>query len=866
MTAPPTTPTIDSNLATTGAITVSTTSADAPTIVTQPAEVAIRAACRRIAPLWPLESFVAVNPYLGLTGRRFGEVAELLASTAGARATLPAAFYLDAVASGRITNDDLLFAVGAAESSPVANVAELLELARQSSDDDRAATSRVPTVAQVATIHTGRDWKRLSVDRISAWAAAYFDGGQAMWSPAAAAADDESPFTAWRFEAGIDRTPEVMGLREFRTTIRSLPQRAVDTSEFVLDELGVPDEVREMYLHALLLQVGGWAAHAARLVWESELDGKEDDSLVEFLAVLLSWELATLRSLGGTGVDQAWVDAIGLLEALGDQPEIRESLAVRLILQDAFDRSEQRKIIESFAAHQGTPAPARRPSAQAVFCIDVRSEVFRRHLETVGEDIDTIGFAGFFGFAIDYIPLAHEVGEVQCPALLTPAFTVAETVSDPARHAEAVEGRRLRHHTHRAWKSFKMGAISCFSFVGPVGLAYLPKMFANAYGVSAPGKRPEDEGLSTWAVDHKGPTLEPLDGPGTGIALEARIQSAEGVLRAMSLTSGFGRLVLIAGHGATTANNPYGTGLDCGACGGHAGEANARVAAAVLNDSAVRAALAPKGIEIPADTWFVAGQHNTTTDEIDIFDRSLVPAGHAEDLRGLERRLAEAGALTRAERARRMGIAPGTKLDQRVIARSKDWAEVRPEWGLAGCSSFVVAPRHRSAGIDQAGRSFLHSYDWRADDGFGVLELVMTAPVVVGSWISLQYYASTVENRLFGSGNKTLHNVVGRLGVLEGNAGDLRVGLPWQSVHDGERYQHEPLRLNVVIEAPIDAMNNILAKHDGVRDLVDNGWMHLLAMGDVGTVTHRYTGALKWEAVAATQVGSATSARRSASR
>jgi uncharacterized protein YbcC (UPF0753/DUF2309 family) len=102
---------------------------------------------------------------------------------------------------------------------------------------------------------------------------------------------------------------------------------------------------------------------------------------------------------------------------------------------------------------------------------------------------------------------------------------------------------------------------------------------------------------------------------------------------------------------------------------------------------------------------------------------------------------------------------------------------------------------------------------------------------------------------VFGAGNKTLHNVVGRVGVYEGNAGDLRVGLPWQSVHDGERYQHEPLRLSVVIEAPIEAMNAVLEKHASVRDLCDNGWVQLLAMDDTGRVSHRYTGGLEWERV-----------------
>ncbi|MBS0244795.1 MAG: DUF2309 family protein, partial [Proteobacteria bacterium] len=33
----------------------------------------IRSACRRIAPLWPLKHFVAVNPFLGFTQEPFAE-------------------------------------------------------------------------------------------------------------------------------------------------------------------------------------------------------------------------------------------------------------------------------------------------------------------------------------------------------------------------------------------------------------------------------------------------------------------------------------------------------------------------------------------------------------------------------------------------------------------------------------------------------------------------------------------------------------------------------------------------------------------------------------------------------------------------
>jgi len=165
---------------------------------------------------------------------------------------------------------------------------------------------------------------------------------------------------------------------------------------------------------------------------------------------------------------------------------------------------------------------------------------------------------------------------------------------------------------------------------------------------------------------------------------------------------------------------------------------------------------------------------------------------------------------------------------------------VRPEWGLAGNAAFIAAPRSRTRGRDFGGRAFLHSYEWREDTGFKVLELIMTAPMVVASWINLQYLGSTTDNRAFGCGDKTLHNVCGQHGVLEGNAGDLRVGLPWQSLHDGRKLMHEPQRLNVVIEAPRAAVADVIAKHAMVRDLVQNGWLHLWLIDSLSGAVQRY--------------------------
>jgi len=331
------------------------------------------------------------------------------------------------------------------------------------------------------------------------------------------------------------------------------------------------------------------------------------------------------------------------------------------------------------------------------------------------------------------------------------------------------------------------------------------------------------------------------------------------VLRAMSLTKNFARLVILAGHGASVVmNNPHASALQCGACGGYSGEVNARLLAGLLNDKDVRQQLAGRGIVIPEDTLFLGALHDTTTDALTIYAQDHDTTSHSADLREAAAWFAAAGSLTRAERAPRL---PRATSERHIHLRGRDWSEVRPEWALAGCQAFIAAPRQRTAGRNLQGRAFLHDYDWTQDRGFGVLELIMTAPVVVASWISLQYYGSTVAPEIFGGGNKLLHNVTGGIGVVEGNGGVLRTGLPWQSVHDGERYAHEPLRLTVCIEAPQEAMTDILRRHAGVRALFDNRWLHLFALDDAGRMSHRYAGDLAWTALAPATTSSTYSNR-----
>ena len=78
--------------------------------------------------------------------------------------------------------------------------------------------------------------------------------------------------------------------------------------------------------------------------------------------------------------------------------------------------------------------------------------------------------------------------------------------------------------------------------------------------------------------------------------------------------------MLLIGHGSQTFNNPYAAGLDCGACGSQTGEVNARVLAQLLKDREIRDALSKDGIDIPIDTRFLPRLHNTTTDNIILYD------------------------------------------------------------------------------------------------------------------------------------------------------------------------------------------------------------------------------------------------------
>jgi uncharacterized protein YbcC (UPF0753/DUF2309 family) len=767
---------------------------------------AVDGAVRAIPPAFPLEATVAVNPFVGQSHEDLATAATRINRVAGVALTQPRAGDAAQIREGKSARDDLAAALIA---SPSALKPADLALLKAKAQTDSPLPKALPTMADLVADATDTDWQSIILKTTGLWAAGHFDQGQALWAPA----PGQSAYAAWQAWASRDLTPEIAGLTGFCAHVAGAPDTPERAVMRAADALKITDEAAPTLFHRLLIDLGGWSQHARWLLWQAELNGGTDQTLAELLAIRLVWEEALLAH--APQVQDAWSTTVAA-HAAPVTPS--QDQVIDAILQDAAERAHQRHLASLLTGPSTTKG---RPAVQAAFCIDVRSEVFRRALESQSPDIETIGFAGFFGLPLSHNAHGSAVPEAHLPVLLNPAMT---STSQTTPDAETLV--RIKARGARAWGRFKQAAVSSFAFVEAAGPFYSAKLVKDALALG----------------DH---TAEQAPAPRFETELSAQDKASTGasVLKAMSMTKGHAPVILLLGHGAQVTNNPHESAYHCGACGGHTGEVSARLLASLLNDPETRAGLPDHGITLPQDTVFVAGLHDTTTDEITLYPDTATPS-HTHEIKQLRTWLKRAGKQARTERALRL---PGATT-QTVAARAHDWAEVRPEWGLAGCAAFVAAPRHATAGKDLAGRAFLHSYDWQDDEGFGTLELIMTAPVVVASWISLQYYGSSVAPDVFGGGNKLIHNVTGGIGVVQGNGGRLRAGLPWQAVHDGDALAHDPLRLSVMIEAPQNAITDVLTRHPAVRALFDNGWLHLLALKD-GQISARYRPGLIWSEV-----------------
>ena len=801
----------------------------------------------------------------------------------------------------------------------------------QMSEDLHSQTSASISLSPQRTISDWVDGLTESglVDQINhqliKWVAAFLDEGLASWEMPGR---EEGFYQTWRNLAQKDFSGKLLGIKDFAQKVQGLPASPEEAIHSSLLQLEIPQEQWEDYLSRQLSLLPGWTRYirwlgehptyhaqqkhpidttqylAVRLFYEVELTNIKcqqewgiDGTVSDLTAYLNDQEYHQQIGHGGQSGDpikqmkcqHAW-RLFHLAQFLELSPREVHDLSLtdaQMLLQwldhfpadqhgrvwiEAYEDSFREKLLRSISAHRGSvPELETRPHAQLVFCIDVRSESFRRHIEAQGS-YETLGFAGFFGIPISHQAFDSDQRADLCPVLLTPNHAVAETPRPEEgvaleKYSSGTRWSQLGHHFFHDLKHHPIGSmmvidvLGFFFSLGLVGKTLFQKTFRAMTSIMQScltHRVPTQISISTPSDPQNRRIGEVSaegipDGLARGFSLSERATFIENSLRTMGLTKNFARLVCLCGHGSETDNNPYYGALDCGACGGAPGDANARVFATMANEPEVRRILKENGLPIPDDTWFLPGKHNTTTDRVEFYDLEELPDSHKKDLQALNKDLEEAGAKQALERCHRIPSAPTEISPEQAFVhvdeRSCDWANSRPEWGLAGNGAFLIGRRKLSKGLDLGGRVFLHSYDPVDDPQGAILEKIMTAPLIVGEWINTGYYFSAVDPWTYGSGSKVLHNIVGGVGMMLGTQSDLQMGFPLQTVNNGDTHYHEPMRLLAIIEQVPSVISSIIQKHPILQQLFHNEWLNLVALDPNTLEYHRYNSNATWETV-----------------
>ncbi len=804
----------------------------------------IEEASKVIAPLWPLSAAVTVNPFWDLLPMGFGEAVFYAQSILEISGYPSREMLQEAYADGRITDADLEAAYGERAVAPVPP------------GHGHAGDTPVRTTVERHDLLYGTGMAAATDREVAKWCAAY----TANLLPLPPGRDF---YSFWRQVIVSDPASRRLLGKSGRKRLGALPRRAIDAVAQSLEKLGVSEEGVIPELSRQLARMPGWAGYAKwGSVWGGENPSAPAPLLTDYLAVRLAYDAELLgvffsgsspgqlpHQLSGktAAAKEAKHADTSRTDSLPSGLQKKISLLSKAEADEVWLRSYENhyrdsllSLLSAGGAKSDTP-----PAVQAVFCIDVRSERIRRHLEEAGP-YETFGFAGFFGLPISFRALGSEETISLCPVFAKPAALVTEK---PARDAyqsaiRQLAGSRALEAAANSFNVIRKGGVSSF-FTAEIGGFFLGP--AAAVKTVFPARYATLRQRLHQRLAPKAETVIDMSPDETGMSDEEQALFAESLLLSIGITSNFAKIVLLCGHGSTTENNPYASMLDCGACGANRGGVSARAAAAVLNRARIRSLLEEKGIPIPGNTFFMAAEHDTATDQVGVLDTHLVPAEHRDAATALQRDLEAAGRKSAAERAADL---PGhSKKDpgSETVFRSSDWAQVRPEWGAAGNAAFIIAPRKATVGLDLGGRCFLHSYDADADAAGTVLEAILSGPVTVGHWINAQYYFSAVDPEKLSAGDKTVHNIISGIGVTEGTGLDLKIGLPRQSLFYAGKARHEPMRLLTVVQAKKNLLEEIISRNATLGELFDGEWIHLAARDGENDAWHIRRPGGKWD-------------------
>jgi hypothetical protein len=741
----------------------------------------IETAAHVVGKTWPLYSFVTSNPLSGYENTHFKAAVEKAEQLLGGNAFPNAKVFKEALKSNEI--DESILQNALLENGLTESLEYYLEQL------EKLTSNKIENP----------DHK---LDKIMVkWLSVFMDEGLAEWEMPN---KSKGFYKAWRSLAKYDD--------EIVKRAGDLPKTSEEALAEVLMDFTQEEQVRIFEHH--LAALPGWTGYIkfrseTNSIWEQ----KYSITLTDYLAVRL-WITKQIKS--------------EMLPIKKHNEAITAAIKLQYVWLKAWEKTWQQQfvsLIKSQVAPKATKSQDR-PEAQLVFCIDTRSELIRRNVESKG-NYETFGYAGFFGIAMDYTSIDDGISRKSCPPILGSAYQVSEIAQENKKDDLKGYKKRVKKDRFTSYFLTRMKNMlpSAFGYVEGSGIFYGMSLLSRTL---IPGQlyNPKQKNEASHENSCQ-PSIHHADSieASTGIPLEEKIAIVKG---AFDLTGWrtFAPLIVFAGHGSHSANNPFASSLDCGACAASPGRHNARMLAKLANLPEVKKALGEHhAITIPNDTVFIGAEHNTTTDEIVLFDAE-VPPTHTAQLNQLKVNLKKAQETATQERlgVQNNGIAA-------AHIKTNNWSETRPEWGLAKNAGFVIGSRDLTKNRNLGGHCFLHSYDWQLDPDAAALEGIMQGPMVVTQWINNHYYFSTVDNEQFGGGSKITHNITGKFGVVQGNGGDLKVGLPLQSVNEAdEKMYHKPLRLSVLIQAPRKRIQDILEKFPHLKSLLDNEWIYLLVM------------------------------------
>ncbi len=840
----------------------------------------VESASRVIAPLSPISEFAARNPWMGLENQSFNQVAVWLKNIRGIDIYPSASMILSAKSKGEIDETfvkaGLLRWLDSQSFNIPRDVAErycLTALKLDTLPSNLLSSHELEKLVEgfsvlntdsienflkqpISSHVKNQDGERLIniLDyHVIKWCKLYLDESQASWTMP----DREKGFyIAW--QRLIQYDPALS--KNQRKIFKDWPQEANTALKKALTALEIPESEIQTYLEGHLLSLPGWAG---MMLWRSQQLSHEHALLTEYLAVRISIECAlimpylplsnqsTKKKVSITPLVASWIhwgdlsikewsqmSAAEQSAYLSFAYRFNENLRKKLWLE-AWEQTYIKQLSEKIISKQRVTNDKKSVLAQLAFCIDVRSEPFRRQLEKEGP-FETIGIAGFFGLPIATSELGSNHTHSSLPVMLKPKHKIKESAGENELNPY-LQRKQAANSLSYTFKIMKQNVLASLLLPEISGPWLSLQMVARSFVPRGAGRfihnlrktwlrKPDTKLLLNHIFDAEA-------GIPVGFSEEEKVNYARQALITMGLTENFAPLVVICGHGSQSNNNPYAASLDCGACGGAAGGFNARVLATLCNLPEIREVLSTEGLEIPEETVFVAAEHKTTVDELHwIYVPELSEAAQ-EAFDHIEAIMPKVSHNANAERLAQLPNFKSKLKNPSAEAHrfAEDWSEIRPEWGLARNACFIIGQRELTQDCNLEGRAFLHNYDWQQDKSGDLLANIIAGPGTVTQWINLQYYASTVAPHYYGSGNKRTQTVTAGLGVMQGNASDLLTGLPWQSVmqSDHDAY-HSPLRLLIVIQSPSEYVKRLLNNDSAFRDKVQNGWVRLASIDPEG--------------------------------